>query len=125
MDDQYRPNGLKEEWKLLLHSFLENNSKQDELLDEVRKLSVEQLQTIKKDLSQRRKKLNQAIEKIKIKIDQVNNVIDNLNLVGSDSTGLVKEIDFLNREGEKISEEIFSVDEKIKKIHGLQDQTMT
>jgi methyl-accepting chemotaxis protein len=121
MDDYSRSSGLREEWKLLLHSFLEDHSKQVDLINQVQQLSADQLKAIKKDLSQRRKKLNQAIEKIKIKIDQLSGVIENLDLVGSDSSGLLKEIDFLSREGEKISEEIQIVDEKIKKVHSLQE----
>lgn len=121
MDDYSRSSGLREEWKLLLHSFLEDHSKQVDLINQVQQLSADQLKSIKKDLSQRRKKLNQAIEKIKIKIDQLSGVIENLELVGSDSSGLLKEIDFLSREGEKISEEIQMVDDKIRKVHSLQE----
>jgi uncharacterized coiled-coil DUF342 family protein len=51
----------------------------------------------------------------------VSSVIENLELVGSDTAGLNKEIDFLNNEGEKISEEVFTLDQKIKKLHELQD----
>lgn len=111
--------GLRGEWSLLLHSFLEEKVE----LDQVRSaaLSSDQINVIKKELSTKRKKMNQSIERIKIKIEQVSSVIENLVLVGSDATGLQREIDFLNYEGEKISEEVFALDNKIKRLHELQD----
>ena len=118
-ENDSRPGGLRNEWALLVYSFLEDNTSKSELIKRLQKVDVS---SVKKDLSSKRKKLNQSIEKIKIKIDQVNTVIENLELVGSDTAGLIKEIDFLSREGEKISEEIFSLDSKIKKIHELQEQ---
>ena len=87
--------------------------------------AINQIKTIKKELSFKRKKMNQSIEKIKIKIEQVSNVIENLELVGSDTSGLIKEIDFLSKEGEKISEEVFGLDKKIRKLHELQDLIVT
>lgn len=117
------PKGLREEWSLLLHGFLEDESKQSQIINQMKQisLSAEQIKLLKKELSSKRKKMNQSIEKIKIKIDQVSNVIENLELVGSDTAGLVKEIDFLNNEGEKISQEVLSLDTKIKKLHELQE----
>jgi hypothetical protein len=119
-------NGLKQEWSLLIHSFLEDDSNKLEIVDQMKNsdLSKERIKSLKKELSSQRKKLNQAIEKIKIKIEQVSMVIENLRLVGSDTTGLVKEIDFLSNEGEKISEEVVVLDQKIKRIHDLQELTV-
>lgn len=119
------PKGLREEWSLLLHSFLEEDLKEkSKLVDQIRSLEMtpDQIALLKKDLSAKRKKMNQNIEKIKIKIDQVSGVIENLELVGSDSSGLLQEIDFLSNEGEKLSEEMQSLDQKIRKLHELQEQ---
>ena len=117
------PQGLRGEWTLLLHSFLEEKVESDQIIDQMKSsaLSVDQIKVIKKELSSKRKKMNQSIERIKIKIEQVNNVIENLELVGSDTAGLIKEINFLNNEGEQISEQVFVLDNKIKKLHELQD----
>lgn len=121
------PKGLREEWSLLLYSFLNEDpghqTEKQKLVEKMKssELTLDEIKIIKKELSSRRKKMNQSIEKIKIKIDQVNNVIENLRLVGSDSTGLIKEIDFLSHEGEKISEEVMDLDQKIRKLHELQD----
>lgn len=116
------PNGLRGEWSLLL-SFLEESVESDQVIDQMKSsnLSVDQIKVIKKELSSKRKKMNQSIEKIKIKIEQVSSVIENLELVGSDTAGLIKEIDFLNNEGEQISEQVFVLDKKIKRLHELQD----
>ena len=118
-----RPQGLRGEWSLLLHSFLEEKVESDQIIDQMKyaALSVDQIKVIKKELSSKRKKMNQSIERIKIKIEQVSSVIENLELVGSDTAGLIKEINFLNHEGEQISEEVFALDNKIKKLHELQD----
>lgn len=117
------PKGLFGEWSLLLHSFLEEKVESNQLIDHMKSsaLSVDQIKVIKKDLSSKRKKMNQSIERIKIKIEQVSTVIENLELVGSDTAGLIKEINFLNQEGEQISEQVFALDSKIKKLHELQD----
>lgn len=123
MNEDGSKNGLKKEWSMLVHSFLEDSSIKENLIESLQqsRFQAEQLSELKKELSAKRKKYLQAVEKIKIKMDQVSMVIENLNLVGSDTSGLLKEIDFLNLEGEKISEQILLLDEKIKKLHQLQD----
>lgn len=123
-DGSISPRGLRDEWSLLLHSFLDEQSDSSQTISKLNQsgMSIDQIKSVKKDLSSRRKKMNQSIEKIKIKIDQMNSVIENLELVGSDVTGLQKEINSLNTEGESIFEQIMAVDTKIKKLHELQDQ---
>ncbi len=123
MNNDSRPRGLRAEWTLLVHSFLEENSEKTGLIAQLKaaELSADEIKVIKKELSSKRKKMNQSIEKIKIKIEQVSGVIENLALVGSDPAGLLKEIDFLSNEGERISEEVMTLDHKIKKLHDLQD----
>ncbi len=123
MYDGRSPKGLRDEWSLLLHSFLDEKANQREVIAKLQsaELSVDQIKVIKKDLSGKLKKMNQSIERIKIKIDQVSAVIENLELVGSATTGLHKEIEFLNNEGEKISEEVQLIDSKIRKLHDLQE----
>lgn len=123
MYDGSSPKGLRDEWSLLLHSFLDDESQATDLMARVRSqpMSVEQIKLVRKELSSKRKKMNQSIEKIKIKIEQVSTVIENLELVGSETAGLHQEIDFLSHEGEKISEEVLSLDRKIRKLHDLQE----
>lgn len=127
MNDGIGPKGLRDEWSLLLHSFLDDQANQNEMIEKLKsaELSAEQIKVIKKELSSKRKKMNQTIERIKIKIDQVSTVIENLELVGSATSGLQKEIEFLSNEGEKISEEVILIDNKIKKLHDLQENLAT
>jgi methyl-accepting chemotaxis protein len=125
-DGSISPKGLRDEWSLLLHSFLDEQSDSSQTISKLNQsgMSIDQIKSVKKDLSSRRKKMNQSIEKIKIKIDQMNSVIENLELVGSDVSSLQKEINTLNNEGESIFEQIMAVDTKIKKLHELQDQLL-
>lgn len=117
------PKGLRGEWSLLVYSFLSDSAEPVAMVNQLKSsdVSSDKIMLIKKELSSKRKKMNQSIEKIKIKIEQVSSVIENLELVGSDTAGLNKEIDFLNNEGEKISEEVLQLDVKIKKLNELQD----
>ena len=125
-DGSISPKGLRDEWSLLLHSFLDEQSDSSQTLNKLNQsgMSIDQIKTVKKDLSSRRKKMNQAIEKIKIKIDQMSSVMENLELVGSDIGSLQKEIISLSTEGEHISEQIMALDSKLKKLHELQDQLL-
>ena len=70
MNDSIKPKGLRDEWSLLLHSFLDENSENSELLEKMpaSAMSLDQIKIIKKELGSKRKKMNQSIEKIKIKI---------------------------------------------------------
>lgn len=117
MDEDFSPKGLFEEWSLLVHSFLEESSPKLEIVQQLQQLDMN---PVKKELSLKRKVLNQSIEKIKIRIEEVNSIIENLVLVGSDTSDLFDELNSLNADGEKISEEILALDNKIRKIHNLQ-----
>jgi uncharacterized coiled-coil DUF342 family protein len=123
MNDGTIPKGIRDEWSLLLHSFLDEQADQSEMIAKLKsaEMSVDQIKVIKKELSSKRKKMNQSIESIKIKIDQVSMVIENLELVGSATAGLQKEIEFLSNEGEKISEEVVLIGNQISKLHELQE----
>lgn len=127
MNDGTSPKGIRDEWSLLLHSFLDEQADQSEMIAKLKlaEMSADQIKVIKKELSSKRKKMNQSIERIKIKIDQVSTVIENLELVGSATSGLQKEIEFLSNEGEKISEEVMMIDSKIKKLHDLQENLVS
>jgi chromosome segregation ATPase len=115
--------GIKAEWSMLVHSFLDDEIQSDKLVKEVKNsaVSIEQIQVLRKELSARRKKMNQSIEKIKIKLEKVTAVIENLELVGSDASGLQREVQSLSHEGEKMSEAILDLDSKIKKLHEIED----
>lgn len=124
MKDDSSPNGLKNEWALLIHSFIEDSQSEKKAvyISELAKSGVKQ-EDIKlhvKSMSQSRKLLNNKIEKIKIEIDHLHGVIENLELVGSDTESILVQISELNVQGEKLSNEIFDIDRKIKKIRELE-----
>ncbi len=116
--------GLKNEWSLLVHSFIESSDQEKErFLEKIYNagLTAADLKSHAKIFSQTRKNLNIRIEKIKSEIDRLNSVSANLDLVGSDSESLHIQIEKLNSEGESLSLEVFEVEKKIKKIREIAD----
>ena len=118
--------GLQKEWSLLVHSFLDQAPKDKKIISKLnpQALSLDQIGIVKKDLSQQRKILNQKIETINSQIDKLTGIIENLKLVGSETSEFHDEIDLLHLQGEKISNQIYSIEQKIAKIHDLNDRMM-
>lgn len=118
--------GLQKEWSLLVHSFLDQAPKDKKLISKLnpQALTLDQVGIVKKDLSQQRKVLNQKIETVNLQIDKLNGIVENLKLVGSETSEIHDEIDLLHIEGEKISSQIHSIEQKITKIHDLKDRMM-
>lgn len=115
--------GLKNEWALLVHSFVESSEDiKPTLLEKIQKsgLKLTDLSLHTKTLSQNRKNLNLQIEAIKSKIDRLLTVSDNLELVGSNTDGIHEDIQMLNNEGEKLSAEVMDLEKKIKKIREIE-----
>ena len=118
--------GLQKEWSLLVHSFLDQTPTDKKIIPKLnpQDLTMDQVKILKKDLSHQRKVLNQKIEAIKSEIEKLTSILENLKLVGSATAGIHDEIDLLHLHGEKISNEIFSIEQKINKIHDLKDRIM-
>lgn len=115
--------GLKNEWALLVHSFVESSDEvKPTLLEKIQKsgLKPADLSLHTKTLSQNRKNLNLQIEAIKSKIDRLLTVSENLELVGSNTEGIHEDIQMLNNEGEKLSAEVMDLEKKIKKIREIE-----
>ncbi len=115
--------GLKNEWALLVHSFVESSEEvKPTLLERIQKsgLKPADLSLHTKTLSQKRKSLNLQIEAIKSKIDRLIIVSENLELVGSNTDGIHEDIQMLDHEGEKLSEEAILLEKKIKKIREIE-----
>lgn len=115
--------GLKNEWALLVHSFVESSEEvKPTLLEKIQKsgLKPADLSLHTKTLSQNRKSLNLQIEAIKSKIDRLLTVSENLELVGSNTDGIHEDIQMLNNEGEKLSAEVMDLEKKIKKIREIE-----
>ena len=127
MDDVSTKNTLKTEWKLLIHSFLEDqNDLSEETISHLKirikdkKTTQVQLQKIKKGLSTDKKQLNQKIEAIKGEIDTITAQMQNLELVGSDTTEATDRLNDLVADGEKTSQQLEQIDSKLKKIRTLE-----
>jgi hypothetical protein len=127
MDDDSIKNTLRTEWKLLIHSFLEDqNGLSEETIINLKtrikekKTTQSEVQKIKRSLSTEKKLLNQKIEAIKNQIESVTVTLQNLELVGSDSTELTDKLDDLVAEGEMTSQQIELIDSKLKRIRTLE-----
>ncbi len=115
--------GLKNEWALLVHSFVESSEDvKPTLLEKIQKsgLKPADLSLHTKTLSQNRKSLNLQIEAIKSKIDRLVIVSENLELVGSNTDGIHEDIQMINHEGEKLSAEVIELEKKIKKVREIE-----
>ena len=116
--------GLKNEWSLLVHSFIESSEQEKETFYNKIQISGLQIADVKvhaKQLSQDRKKSNQQIEKIKLEIDRLIAVVENLELVGSDVESIQHQIEKLNSDGQKLSANVFQVEKQIKKIREIEE----
>ncbi len=115
--------GLKNEWSLLIHSFVESSDLLKELFfEKIQRsgLTAIDLKRHTKILSENRKSLNLQIEKIKAEIDHLSTVAENLELVGSDIELILEQIQKINSEGERFSAEVFKIEKRIKKIHEIE-----
>ena len=116
--------GLKNEWSLLVQSFIESSDQEKQTLYEKLHssgLKAADLKIHTKKFSQSRKNLNLQIEKIKTEIDRLGGVVENLQLVGSDAEPILEQIEQFNIEGEKLSSEVFELEKKIKKIREIEE----
>ncbi len=127
MSEDSNQNSLKTEWKLLIHTFLEDvDDPSEESLFHLKirikekKTSFTEIQKIKKSLSAEKKLLNQKIESIKFQIDQLGSTMQNLELVGSDMTGSNDKLNELVKNGEETSLLLELVDRKLQKIRNLE-----
>ena len=128
MSEDSNQNSLKTEWKLLIHSFLEDpTDHSEESISHLRirikekKTSLTEIQKIKKSLSSEKKFLNQRIESIKFAIDQLSMTMQNLELVGSDVSETDEKPHELVRTGEETSLQLEIVDNKLRKIRNLEN----
>lgn len=127
MSEDSNQNSLRTEWKLLIHSFLEEpQDTSEESLSHLKirikekKTTFTEIQKIKKGLSTEKKHLNQKIESIKFQIDQLSTTLQNLELVGSDMSEANESLNELVRSGEETSMLIEIVDNKLRKIRNLE-----
>ncbi len=109
--------GIGAEWKLLLQGFLGDQEETGKKVDVP--MSMKELTTLKKSLSQKRKTANQQIERIKNEIEQHTAVIENLKLVGSDTEETEALIEELKTEGSAVSEVLNRIDQQLQRVREL------
>ena len=114
---------LREEWSLLVHSFLDQQPEEQKLNPD--DLSLDQIGLLQKDLSFQRKEFNQKIEVIKKQIDEIHNLSQNALKPASETFEIQQKLVDLNSEGEKISVEIVKIEAKIKQIHELKEKILS
>ena len=114
---------LREEWSLLVHSFLDQQPDEQKLNPD--DLSLEQVALLQKDLSFQRKEFNQKIELIKNRIDELHNFAESALQPGVESFEFQQKLSELNFEGEKISLEITKIESKIKQTHELKEKILS
>ena len=110
--------GIGAEWKLLLQGFLGDQGDTAKDLDVP--MSMKELTSLKKSLSQKRKTANQQIERIKNEIEQYTAVIENLKLVGSDTEETEAMIEELKTEGSAVSEVLSRIDQQLQRVRELE-----
>lgn len=125
-DDPYPTQStIRSEWALLLHSFLDEDSNPVEIIDRIRMdadpMTLDEVQSLKKKLSDERKLLNLRVEAIKEQLESNSQILANLELVGSNTEEILAENEALHAEGEEVTEKLASLGTKIKKLHDLQD----
>lgn len=116
---------IRSEWALLLHSFLDEIANPVEIIDRIQveqsTMNLDEIESLKKKLSDERKIFFQRIEVIKIQLEEKNQLVSNLELVGSNTDEVQAEIAELQVEGQQISDKIERLDLKIKKLHEVKE----
>lgn len=116
-DHSSPPKGsLKSEWTLLLESFIEDDIP---IAKKIKGLPQVFIQETMRNLSEQKKSLFQKIESVKEQIEETQTVIENLQLVGSDTQEAFEKIAQLHDEGKNLTELVFDLDKKIKKVRIL------
>lgn len=118
--------GLIKEWNLLWASLIEDaegvplTTVEDLTLEELSHKERGELVSLKKALSEKRKRLNQKLESIQKETDLNIAKLESLKLVGGDIESTENKINELSDLGQKISDDLEKIDEKIKILRGIE-----
>ena len=106
---------LKNEWNLFWAGFTSDDEHAANVVRNTpEKLSIEQLKSIKKSLSDERKTLNQRLETLQKEIDMNQAKLESLKIVGGSITEVQQRISELHDTGQQISEQLALVDHRLK-----------
>lgn len=120
-------NSLKNEWSLFWEAIKADGRPDfeedfDGASAVLKQLTVDQVKEMAKQMSQSRKKLNQKIEAINKEIDLNTVKLETLRLVGAEDDSTLQRINELNDLGQKLSQELFALDEKIKLTRKIESE---
>lgn len=120
---------LKNEWNLFWENLTADNAenrenKEDasELLPAPTPLTLEQVKALTKALSTDRKRLNLKLEEIRRKIEENSARLESLKVVGGSEEETFQTISELSDQGQKISEQLNKVDERLRVARQREDE---
>lgn len=105
---------LKNEWNLFWAGFQSDETSIEIAKKDPEELSLDQLKTLKKTLSDERKKLNQRLETLRKEIEINTAKLDSLKIVGGEIEETLQRLSELNDSGQQISEQLARVDHRLK-----------
>ncbi len=128
--------GLKTEWSLFWDTILgDDDSDQEGKKNEdgletkdpfvngkLESLSLEQIKAITRALSSDRKKLNQKMESLNKELELNAAKLESLKLVGGDFEEPLVRIDELNSQGQKFSEQMNEISERLRLARQREDE---
>lgn len=83
-------------------------------------MSLSQTKDLIRVLSQDRRKMNQKIESINKEIGLNTSKLESVRLAGADEDSILKRINELNDQGQKLSLELASLDEKLRRARDIE-----
>lgn len=105
---------LKNEWNLFWAGFQSDDEVAEVAKNKPEDLSLDQLKSIKKSLSDERKRLNQRLETLRKEIEINTAKLDSLKIVGGKIDETLQRLSELNDSGQQISEQLARVDHRLK-----------
>lgn len=125
-DGTHNPvNNLKKEFSLFWQSILGDEypakAFENEIIKNLNNLDSDKLKSLTKSLSDTRRQCHQKLEKIKKEIDLHSAKSESLRLVGGDLSETLNKISELNEMGQKISTELFELDEQLKLVRSVEE----
>jgi hypothetical protein len=118
---------LLNEWSLFWDSLTGERPQIDEGLDhqQLQAMSLNQTQDLIRVLSQDRRKMNQKIESINKEIGLNSSKLESVRLVGAEEDSILKRINELNDQGQKLSLELAVLDEKLRRARDFERGLVT
>lgn len=128
MSDGHRKSlvdSLKTEWNLLWESLAGEegeSSKNSFETGQLRTLSLEDVRRLTRELSQGRRKLNRRLESLAKEIELNTAKLESLRIIGGEDDTTARRINELTEQGQKISQELSILDQKLKTAREREDQ---